>query len=142
MTRGIKKEDSKQVIEQTPSGPDMVGGKIEMAEDVVATIAGLTARDIPGIHGLGKSRLISMGDKPTRGVAAEVGKSEAAVDLEVIIEHGCDIRSVAGELRKRIASDVDKMTGRKVVEVNIDVIDIKLPEEEKPVPPVKTPRVK
>ena len=41
-------------------------------------IAGLAARDIKGIHSLGKSRLIPFGDDPTRGVDAEVGQKQAA----------------------------------------------------------------
>ncbi len=48
------------------------------------------------------------------------------------------------QMRKRIADEVNKMAGREVVEVNINVIDIKLPEKETPTPePVKedTPRV-
>ena len=127
----------KHIVQETPASADGVAGRIEMSQDVVATIAGLAARDIPGIHSLGKSRLMNFGgDKPTRGVAAEVGQKEAALDIEVIIEHGCDIRQVAGELRSKVAEAVDRMAGRKVVEVNIDVVDVHLAEKEntKPAP--------
>ena len=125
----MAKEEPKHVVEKTPAESGKVGGTIEMATDVVATIAALAARDIPGIHSLGKSRLISFGGT-ARGVAAEVGKEEAAIDVEVIIEHGADIRELGGMLRQRIAQEVDKMTGRKVVEVNIDIVDIHVPGEE------------
>jgi uncharacterized alkaline shock family protein YloU len=111
---------------------DGVGGRITLNEDVVATIAGLAARAVEGIHALGKSRLIPFGDSPTRGVAAEVGSKQAAFDIDVVIDYGRDIRKVASELRQKIASEVNKMAGREVVEVNINVIDIRLPEEEKP----------
>ena len=100
---------------------DGVGGRITLNEDVVATIAGLAARAVEGIHALGKSRLIPFGDSPTRGVAAEVGSKQAAFDIDVVIDYGRDIRKVASELRQKISS-----------EVNINVIDIRLPEEEKP----------
>jgi len=95
-----------------------------MAQDVVETIAGLAARQVDGIHSLGKSRLISLGDDPKRGISAEVGDKEAALDLEVIIDYGCDIRQTAKELRRRVAEEVDRMAGRKVVEVNIDVVGV------------------
>jgi uncharacterized alkaline shock family protein YloU len=63
----------------------------------------------------------------------------------VIIDYGTNIRDVAQELRKRIANEVDKMAGRKVIEVNIRVVDINLPGEQKKEEPEETsppPRVR
>lgn len=115
--------------EHDPSG---IGGKIEMAEHVVSTIAGLACREIPGIYKMGKSTLIPFrSDDPKRGVGAEVGMKEAAVDLEVVLEYGYDIRQMANSLRQKIAEQVQRMAGRKVVEVNIDVVDVHLPEPDK-----------
>jgi uncharacterized alkaline shock family protein YloU len=124
------KEKQSVVIETTPRSNDKPGGNINMSEDVVATVAGLVAREIDGIHALGRSRMISFGDDPSRGVEAEVGKKEAAVDMEVVIEYGCDLRDMAAKLRERVGAEVEKMAGRKVVEVNIDVIDVHLPGSE------------
>ncbi len=111
-------------VEVTAKPTDGMRGKITLNEDVVATIAGLAAREVQGIHSLGRWRLIAMGDNPTRGVDAEVGKKQAAFDLDVVIEYGADIRTVADELRRRVATEVDKMTGREVVEVNINVVGL------------------
>lgn len=134
MAEAKGKQTEKVTIEKRESSAGEIGGDITMSEGVVATIAGLAARQIEGIHSLGKSRLISFGDSPTRGVDAEVGSREAALDLDVIIEYGVDLRKVAGELRKRISDEVDKMAGRQVVEVNINVVDVHLPEKEEPPP--------
>ncbi len=134
-----KENENKETvtIESTPSTKEGIGGTIEMSEDVVATIAGLAVRQIPGIHALGKSRFISFGDSPTRGVGVEVGKSEAALDIEVIVDYGTNIREVAKEVRKRVGNEVDRMAGKKVIEVNINVVGINLPEEEKSEPQVR-----
>lgn len=121
-------EETRNVTIEDTKG-NGTGGKITLDEDVVATIAGLAAREIKGIHALGKSRLISFGDSPTRGVEAEVGKVEAAFDLDVIIEYGVDIREMAKALRNRIGEEVNRMAGRKVVEININVVGIHLPDE-------------
>lgn len=137
-----KKVQETVTIEAIPRGGADIGGKIEMSEEVVATIASLAARQVSGIHALGRSRFISFGESLTRGVDAEVGAREAALDLEVIIDHGVDIREVSAELRKRIAAEVDKMAGRKVIEVNINVVGIHLPEDEQEAPPVPSRRVK
>ena len=139
MSKG--QDNSKQVLEEVPRGTDGVAGKVVLNEDVVATIAGLAAREVTGIHALGKSRLISFGDKPSRGVNAAVGKHEAAVDLEVVIQHGCDIREVAGEVRRRVAEQVEKMTGRKVIEVNLSVVGVHFGTEP-PLPELPAPRVR
>lgn len=118
------------VLEQAAAQEGTVAGRINMADDVVAAIAGITARKVSGIHDLGRSRLIPFGDKPPgHGVGVEMGKEEVALDLEVVIEHGCDIRQTCGQLRRLIARDILKMTGRKVVEVNVDVIGIEVPDD-------------
>jgi uncharacterized alkaline shock family protein YloU len=125
------KKGDKDILEETPRGPDGIGGKIQMSQDVVETIAGLAAREIDGIHSLGRSRLIAIGNDPKRGISAEVGEKEAALDLEVIIDYGSNIRETAKALRQRVAEEVDRMAGRKVVEINIDVVGVNLPGEEK-----------
>jgi len=107
-----------------------IAGTIELSDDVVATIAGLACRDIGGVHSLGKSRLINFGDDPSRGVEAEVGNTEAAIDLDVVIEYGADIHAIADELKQRVADEVGKMADRQVIEVNIHVVDVRLPETE------------
>jgi len=138
-----KKTDLQSVNIKDGSGRQITGS-LALSDDVVATIAGLAARQVKGIHSLGKSRLINFGDDPKRGVGVEVGQREAALDLEVIIEYGCNIHETAAELRKKIAEVVYQMAGREVVEVNINVVDIHLEEEKKPEPPpkpVERPRV-
>lgn len=115
---------TKITIEENPSG---INGVITLDENVVSTIAGLAARDVEGVYEVGKSRLISFGDNPTRGVHTEVGTRQAAFDLDVVIEYGADIRQVAQHLRERTAAEVAKMAGREVVELNVNVIDIHLP---------------
>lgn len=107
-----------------------IGGHITMGENVVAKIAGVAARDIEGIHSLGRSRFIKFGDTSRRGVAAEVGDTEAALDVDIVLEYGADIREAATALRKRIATEVHRMAGRKVVEVNVNILDIHVPEAE------------
>jgi uncharacterized alkaline shock family protein YloU len=129
------------MIEHRPAHGEDPGGTVSMSSDVVATIAGLAARQIEGIYSLGKPRLIAFGDSPTRGVDAEVGEREAALDLDVTLNYGFDLRETAEKMRSLIAGEVDKMCGRRVVEVNINVHDIHLPEQESSKPAKDAPRV-
>ncbi|MDO4680793.1 MAG: Asp23/Gls24 family envelope stress response protein [Aerococcus sp.] len=60
----------------------------------------------------------------TKGVSAEVGKEEVAIDLEVVAEYGKDIRKAFEQAIKVVENNVKQMTGLKVVEVNMNVNDV------------------
>ncbi|GAB2737967.1 Asp23/Gls24 family envelope stress response protein [Streptomyces bullii] len=115
-------------------------GRTTIADGVVEKIAGLAARDVDGVHAMGSgiSRTFGAvrdrvpgGDKSvTRGVKAEVGEVQAALDLEIVVEYGVSISDLARDVRENVITAVERMTGLEVVEVNIAVSDVKLPEEE------------
>ncbi|MFI5672874.1 Asp23/Gls24 family envelope stress response protein [Streptomyces sp. NPDC051704] len=118
-------------------------GKTTIADGVVAKIAGTAAREVPGIHSMGAGMARAFGamrervpgagtgqGTATRGVKAEVGERQAALDLDVVVEYGVSIVDVAGGVRTNVISAVERMTGLQVVEVNIAVDDVHLPDEE------------
>ncbi|WP_244376290.1 Asp23/Gls24 family envelope stress response protein [Streptomyces ficellus] len=115
-------------------------GRTTIADGVVEKIAGLAARDVDGVHAMGSGAARTFGavrdrvpgGRPsvTRGVKAEVGEVQAALDLEIVVEYGVPIKEVAGAVRENVISAVERMTGLDVVEVNISVSDVKLPEDE------------
>jgi uncharacterized alkaline shock family protein YloU len=119
-------------------------GRTTIADGVVEKIAGLAARDVVGVHAMGSglSRTFGAvrdrvpGGQPsvTRGVNAEVGEVQTALDLEIVIDYGVSIADVARVVRENVISAVERMTGLEVVEVNIAVSDVKLPEEEEEEP--------
>ena len=113
---------------------DQVKGEVSLDESVVARIAGMAVKNVEGLHSLGRSRLLRLGDDSTRGIGVEVGSKQAALDLEVVIEYGHDIKKVARTVRQKIAAAVETMAGKEVVEINIHVVDIQLPEQDKPKP--------
>ncbi|WP_369168355.1 Asp23/Gls24 family envelope stress response protein [Streptomyces sp. R28] len=120
-------------------------GRTTIADGVVEKIAGMAARDVDGVHAMGsglsrtfgavRDRVPGGGTKSvTRGVKAEVGEVQAALDLEIVVEYGVSIADVARDVRENVISAVERMTGLEVVEVNIAVSDVKLPEEEEEEP--------
>ena len=70
------------------------------------------------------------GKSVTRGVKAEVGEVQTALDLEIVVDYGVSITDVARAVRENVIAAVERMTGLEVVEVNIAVSDVKLPDEE------------
>ncbi len=126
-------------IETLPHAQDEVGGKTDVAADVVAAIANYAARRAPWIHALGKPRFFGFTwGAERKAIDAEVGRLEAAVDLEVVVKYGCEIRRVVSELREIIARDVDRMCGREVIEINVRVVGVHL-EADKPSEPDPEP---
>jgi len=122
--------------------PAETRGKTAIADGVVAKIAGMAAREVPDIHNLGGGMARAFGAMRervpggdggggvTRGVKVEVGERQAAVDLDIVVEYGVSIVDVAGDVRSNVISAVERMTGLEVVEINIAVDDVHLPDEE------------
>ncbi|MEV4436101.1 Asp23/Gls24 family envelope stress response protein [Streptomyces sp. NPDC049555] len=118
-------------------------GRTTIADGVVEKIAGLAARDVLGVHALGSGLSRSFGAvrdrvpgsrSATRGVKAEVGEVQTALDLEIVVDYGVAIADVARAVRENVVTAVERMTGLEVVEVNIAVTDVKLPDEEEEEP--------
>jgi uncharacterized alkaline shock family protein YloU len=110
-------------------------GTIRISDDVVATIAGLAATETPGIAAMsggiseGLARRLS-GKQVNKGVSVEVGETEAAIDLRVIVNYGAKIHEVCKELQVNVRDAVSNMTGLTVVEVNVKVEGVAFPEEQ------------
>src|SRR5690242_1874725 len=115
-------------------------GRTTIADGVVEKIAGMAARDVLGVHAMGsglsrtfgavRDRVPGGSKSVSRGVKAEVGELQTALDLEIVVEYGVSIADVARAVRENVIAAVERMTGLEVVEVNIAVSDVKLPEEE------------
>jgi uncharacterized alkaline shock family protein YloU len=123
-------------------------GKISFASDVVATIAGLAAVEIPGVAGMsggivdGIANLLGRKNL-TKGVKVEVGTEEAAVDLFMVINYGVAIHTVAQNVQENVKSAVETMTGLHVVEVNVYVQGVQVEKEPKEVyKEIEEPRVR
>jgi uncharacterized alkaline shock family protein YloU len=118
-------------------------GSTRIAGGVVAKIAGLAARDIPGVFSMGssmarrvgqlKSLIPGGGEAVDQGVSVEVGEREAAIDLNIVTWYGQSIVDVSDAVRRNVIGQVEGMTGLRVVEVNIQVDDIQVetPQEQK-----------
>ena len=109
-------------------------GSTRIADTVVAKIAGLAARDIPGVFSMGsgmarrmgqlKSMIPGSSEAAGQGVSVEVGEREAAVDLNIVTWYGQSIVEISDAVRRNVVGQVEGMTGLRVVEVNIQVDDI------------------
>ncbi len=110
-------------------------GRTTIADAVVAKIAGIAAREIPGVHNMGTGTARAMGalrerlpgagrSTITQGVNVEVGERQAAIDVDIVCEYGVRIVDVTNAVRQNITERIEDMTGLEVTEVNIAVDDV------------------
>ncbi len=111
-------------------------GTITFASEVIATIAGLAAVDIPGVAGMsggfvdGFAELLGRKNL-TKGIKVEVGTEEVAVDIAIVVEYGAPVTDVAENIQTSVIKAIETMTGLKVVEVNISIQGIKFKEQQR-----------
>ena len=122
-------------------------GRTSIADSVVEKIAGVAAREVSGVHSMGrgaarafgtiKERLPVGGSGPnvTQGVRVEVGERQAAIDIDLVVEYGVSIPDVAQSVRDNVIQRIERMTGLQVTEVNISVDDVYLGDDSTPEPP-------
>ncbi|WP_252313152.1 Asp23/Gls24 family envelope stress response protein [Sinobaca sp. H24] len=96
---------------------------------VIEKIAALSVVEIPGILSMSTGAVEGLTERLgrkdlTKGVTAEVGEKQAAIDLNVVIKYGSDIPKVYDEAKRRITENIRHMTGLEVVEVQMHVDDI------------------
>ena len=117
---------------------DTTHGTTTVEDSVVAKIAGIAAREVPGVHDLGGGAARAIGALRTRinqadqgqGISVEVGEKQAAVDINLIAEYGVSIADLASGVRRNVIASVERMTGLQVTEVNIEVADVHIPSED------------
>ena len=113
-------------------------GSTHIADGVVAKVAGIAAREVNGVWALGGGGARALGairdainaTDLTQGVKVEVGETQAAADITVVVEYGAQIQDVAEQVRSRVAGAVGHLVGLEVVEVNVDVNDVHVPGDD------------
>ena len=107
-------------------------GETIIGDEVVASIAGMAAQEIPGVGSLGRSAVrraiagafADAAEKARSGVTVEVGKRECIVDLQLNVLYGYSIPSIINEVRKKVAARLLEFTGLIAKEINIRVVGI------------------
>lgn len=114
-------------------------GNIRIADDVVKTIAAKAAADVEGVYKLAGgvvdevSKILGK-KRPTNGVKVEVGEVECNIEIYIVVKYGYKIPEVAEEVQKNVLEEVSRLSGLKVVEVNVYVQNVKMEEIEQTTP--------
>jgi uncharacterized alkaline shock family protein YloU len=113
-------------------------GKNTISDNVVSKVAGIAAREVPGVFALGGGASRALGairgavgqDDLSQGIKVEVGETQAAVDITIVVEYPAPIQQVADAVRTQVTNAITNLVGLDVVEVNVAVNDVHLPTDD------------
>jgi uncharacterized alkaline shock family protein YloU len=140
--QGLQTERETTAVEKVrKAGPLQTDrGNTTIAETVVQKIAGIAAREVPGVYAMGSAgrrvfsslseRIPGSQINVSGGVAVEKGERQTAIDLTIVVEYDVSIVEVSQMIRRNVIAAVEDATGLEVIEVNIDVTDVHLPEDD------------
>lgn len=106
-------------------------GAIRIADEVVATVAGLAAADVEGVSsmsgGWGTDLAEKLGRKSYgKGIKVEVIEEQTKIEIFIVVEFGYQIPDVAENVQKEVKMAVETMTGLTVSAVNVHIVGVSM----------------
>jgi len=107
---------------------DIGKGQIQIADDVIAVIAGTASLEVDGVAGMSGNLGDIVGKlgyrNMSKGVKVEVSDGSARLEISVVVKFGYKIQEVSANVQKRVKTAVEMMTGLSVDEVNVLVVNV------------------
>lgn len=112
--------DDTPVLTSVPH--ETAGGKTTIADKVLERLATGAALEVPGVlrHRPGPDVLAAVTSDAPRATV-EVAGERVRIDLKVAVEWEASAREVAAELRRHVADQVGRVTGKHVDRVDVTV---------------------
>lgn len=105
-------------------------GVIQVADDVVASIACIAACEVEGVNSIAGTAATNTktagASKLPRGIKVEVLGSNVVISLALVVEYGYNIPVVCRNVQDKVKTTVENMTGLKCSDVNLRIINIKV----------------
>jgi len=118
---------------KTQSSPDK--GKVQIANDVVATIAATATLEIEGVFAMAAYSggiPVFMRKNMAKGVKVTMAGEDVVLDLNIVARFGYRILEVSESVQTRVKNAVQTMTGLTVRAVNVIVSSVYLEKEYTP----------
>lgn len=106
-------------------------GTVKIADDVVASIAGIAATEVEGVvsmaGNIGNELKSKIGVKNlAKGVKVEVIGKNVKADIALIVEYGYSIPAISQKVQEKVKSTIESMTGLNVTDVNIRIAGVNM----------------
>ena len=104
-------------------------GKVKIADEVVAIIAGLAATEVEGVSSMAgniTNELVSrLGMKNlSKGIRDEVKEGVVRVDVALNIAYGYAIPEVSSKVQEKVKIAIENMTGLEVSGINVRIASV------------------
>jgi uncharacterized alkaline shock family protein YloU len=111
-------------------------GDIQIADEVIAIIAGLAATEVEGVakmYGNITNELVSkLGMKNlSKGVKVVVTPEEVQVDLSLEVKYGYSVMDVSKKVQEKVKQAIETMTGLAVSVVRVRIVGVAIEKSEK-----------
>lgn len=122
---------NKDISDAIGSGYVNHDGSIKLAEDVFASIIKNYTLEISEVVKFASSSIVDslvemIGKKNSnRPISVDIDEADQVeVTVNVILKFGCHVPTVAGKIQKTIDKRIEEMTGKEVIRVNVNVVDL------------------
>ena len=99
-----------------------IKGELTFEDKVVQKIIGLALENVDGLLTVDGGFFSNIAEKL-------VNTDNVTADMDIVVEYGKDIQDIYEKMKELISREVKKMTHLDVIEVNVNVVDIKSKEE-------------
>ncbi len=104
-------------------------GQVQIADEVIAVIAGLAATEVDGVATMSgniTNEIVSkLGMKNlSKGVKVEITGEDVEVRLSLILYYGVSIPKTSQEVQDKVKNAIETMTGLHVTNVNIRIAGV------------------
>lgn len=109
-------------------------GVIQIADEVIAIIAGLAATEVDGVSSMAgnitNELVAKLGMKNlAKGVKVELLENSVIIVVAINVAFGTSVPEVSRRVQEKVMSAVETMTGLTVAEVNVKIAGIDMEKE-------------
>ena len=106
-------------------------GEVQIADDVVAIIAGLAATEVEGVGSMAGNITNELAGKLgmknlSKGVKVDILENIVCVDLALNIEYGYNILETSKTVQEKVKAAIENMTGLVVSDVNVRIASVEM----------------
>ncbi len=132
-------EEKNQLMDNSPQQPIPAGteaiGEINIAPDIIATLAGITTMKIAGITGMAgipsASLSTIMGKREiNKGVKVDIKDKTVSLEISVVIDIDTVLIDVAKNVQREVKKVIENKTGMIVNKVDVNIREVSYKEKD------------
>ena len=106
-------------------------GEVQIADEVVAVIAGLAATEVKGVAATSGNVTNELAGKfgkknLSKGIKVLVSPDSVSVDMALTLDYGYGIPETAKQVQEKVKLAIENMTGLLVKEVNVRIAGVNI----------------